>query len=199
MPPLPFVALLVARSMAPPFQGSELGRCSWKDKGWTSSHMPWSGQPPEHKQTKFLLYRSCRTRRRPTVRHWDDRGEDFNAPLPQCGWTVLAETSADTCTCTCTCICACTCTSTCARMWTRTCSCFFELSLFFCRWGPLVFACVLSCSFPILSFYLSFYSQTVDETAVIHVSTFAKTAVTSALDWINPRSTVCRFICSHKT
>ena len=124
--------------------------------------MPWSGQPPEHKQTKFLLYRSCRTRRRPTVRHWDDKG--WGLQCTTCGWTVFAETSADTCTCICTCTCIGACTCTCARMWTRTCSCFFELYHFiFCRWGPLVFACVFSCSFPIFSFYLSFYSQTVHE------------------------------------
>ena len=74
-----------------------------------------------------------------------------------------------------------------------------SLTLFFVgegRWFLHVFWVVPFLSFP---FIFLFIPKPFTKTAVIHVSTFSKTAVTSALDWINPRSTVCRFICSHKT
>ena len=193
MPPLPFVDLLVARNfdgaITSRFANGAVGN-SWPE-AWTSSHMPWSGQPPEHKQTKFLLYRSCRTQRRPPVWHWDDRGEDFNASLVveqflrkhrQTHIHINMHMHAHA--------------RACAR------ACELELvhvslnsiTLFFCRWGPLGFACFVS-SCPILSFYpFLFIPKPFTKTAIIHLSTFVKTVVTSALDWINPRSTVCWFI-----
>ena len=155
MPPLPFVDLLVARNfdgaITSRFANGAVGN-SWPE-AWTSSHMPWSGQPPEHKQTKFLLYRSCRTQRRPPVWHWDDRGEDFNAPLVveqflrkhrQTHIHMHMHMHAHA--------------RACAR------ACELELvhvslnsiTLFFVAEGRW-FLHVFSCSFPILSFYLSFY------------------------------------------
>ena len=196
MPPLPFVDLLVARNfdgaITSRFANGAVGN-SWPE-AWTSSHMPWSGQPPEHKQTKFLLYRSCRTQRRPPVWHWDDRGEDFNASLVveqflrkhrQTHMHMHMHAHARAC----------------AR------ACELELvhvslnsiTLFFVgegRWFLHVFLVVPFLSFP--SIFL-FIPKPFTKTAVIHLSTFVKTVVTSALDWINPRSTVCRFICSHQT
>ena len=202
MPPLPFVDLLVARN----FEGAITSRFangpvgnSWPE-AWTSSHMPWSGQPPEHKQTKFLLYRSCRTQRRPPVWHWDDRGEDFNASLVveqflRKHWQTHIHMHMHM--------------HAHARACARACELEFvhvslnSITLFFVAEGRW-FLHVFSCSFPILSFYLSlsfllFIPKPFTKTAVIHLSTFVKTVVTSALDWINPRSTVCRFMCSHQT
>ena len=138
MPPLPFVDLLVARNfdgaITSKFANGAVGN-SWPE-AWTSSHMPWSGQPPEHKQTKFLLYRSCRTQRRPPVWHWDDRGEDFNAPLVveqflRKHWQTHIHMHMHAH----------------ARACARACELelvHVSLKLYhfiFCRWGPLVFAC----------------------------------------------------------